>query len=271
MLFFRVISHLLPRGDAWKLTITKTLRKFFLGLSEQPAETRIFIDKVYLDLFPETARSRDNVDPAEASGALEEWEKQYGLEPNGLEAARRLALAAEWRATGGQSPSYIQGVLRTAGFDVYVYDWWSSGPPYIARDPRDYTDQPLIGSYQCTGDGLASQPQCSDFASQPQCNNWLANEVDYLVNLDLTRRAPPPIPDDPAKWPYFMYVGGTPFGAVATIDITRRASFERLVLKVRPTHLWVVTIVDYAAVGGLMTEDDDFIIEEDGDSIVAES
>jgi hypothetical protein len=273
VLFFRQLQHLLPSGSAWRTTIDSTLRRFFLGLSEQPQLTRNYIDKVYLDLFPETARSKDDVDPNERSGALEEWEKQFGLEPNGTEADRRLALAAEWRATGGQSPGYIQGVLQTAGFDVYVHDWWSSGPPYVARDPRDYTEIALVGIYQCSGDALrfTSQPECSELATQPQCNDWLANEVYYLVNQDLTRRAPPPVPDDPDTFPYWFYVGGETFGTHASVDVTRRAEFERLVLKLRPLHLWVGELVDFVVVTGsaLLTEAGDPLITEGGDSLVA--
>src|SRR5690349_24823396 len=102
MLFFRVFQHLLPRSEAWKVTIQKTLRRFFEGLAEgTPASFRTFVDQVYEDVFPETTRE------------LAAWEKQFGLEPNASEAARRLALAAEWAATGGQSPAYIEGVLQT--------------------------------------------------------------------------------------------------------------------------------------------------------------
>lgn len=268
MLFFRQLQHLLPRGQAWSLTIQKTLRNFFLGLSEQPQETRNYIDKVYLDLFPATARSKDDPDPAERSGALEEWERHYGLTPTGTEDERRLALAAEWRATGGQSPAYIQGVLQAAGFDVYVFDWWISGPPYVARDPRDYTEQPCIGSYQCTSNlfQFSSQPQCSSLPSQPQCNDWLANEIYYLVNQDLTRRAPPPVPSDPNTFPYWFYICGPTFGDFALVDITRKAEFERLILKLRPLHLWAGVRVDYVAMGGtpLATEGDHLMTTEGG-------
>lgn len=274
MTFFRVIQHLLPTGAAWRVVVEKTLRRFFLGLSEQPQLTRGYIDKVYLDLFPETARSKDDAVPEERSGALEEWEAQFGLTPNGTEAQRRLALAAEWRATGGQSPSYIQGVLQTAGFDVYVYDWWSSGPPYVARDPRDYTEIALVGIYQCTGDAfmLTSQPQCSALATQPQCNDWLANEVYYLVNKDLTRRAPPPVPDDPNTFPYWFYIAGASFPTHAVIDIARRDEFERLVLKLRPLHLWVGVLVDFAVLAGahLLTEGGDFVATEGSDLLITE-
>jgi hypothetical protein len=275
VLFFRQIQHLFPRGHAWRTTIDKTLRRFFLGLSQQPQETRDFIDKVYLDLFPGTARSSTDISiPAgERSGALEEWEKQFGLFPADIAnfTARRAALAAEWQAAGGQSPDYIQGILQAAGFNVFVHEWWSSGPPYVARDPRSYTTHPLIGLYQCTADGEPSQPECSALGTQPQCNGFLANDPGYLVNLDLTQRPPPNVPDDSTKWPYFMYVGGETFPTRATVDITRRAEFERLLLKLRPTHLWIVTLVDYEAVGFFDLEDgSDFFTTETGDPFIAE-
>lgn len=268
MLAFRILQHLLPRGEAWKTTIEKTLRRFFLGLSAQPEETRDFIDKVYLDLFPATARSVDDPDPAEASGALEEWESQFGLYPADLAdvAARRQALDAAWKAQGGQSPDYLQGILRAAGFDVYVHDWWSAGPPYVARDPRSYVNQPRLGTWRCQDlPTTATKPTCSAFSSRPRCNRFLVNDPHYLVNLDLTRRAPPPVPDDPSKWPYFMYVGGASFPSHAFVPATRRDEFERLLLKLRPTHLWIVTLVDYE--GDLLTEDGTALLTEDGTPI----
>jgi hypothetical protein len=265
MSFFRIFQHLLPDAAAWRLTIAKTLRSFFEGLAGGPEDAVAFVDDVYGDLNPETTRE------------LVEWEKQFGLQPNGDEATRRLALAAEWAANGGQSPSYIQGVLHTAGFtNLFVHEWWSSGPPYVARDPRDYTEQPLIGSHQCTGnDGFgypfSSQPQCSAFASQPQCNGWLANEVGYLVNKDLTRRAPPPVPDDSDRWPYFWYVGAETFPEIASVDADLRPELERLLLKLGPSHLWIVTLIAYIEdeESLILTEGSDFLTDENEDLLEA--
>lgn len=265
MLFLRIFQHLLPRAAAWKITIEKHLRDFFEGLSEQPAVTRTFADQVYEDLFPTTTRE------------LDEWEKHYGLSPtsDATDLQRRQALAAEWRAGGGQSPDYIEGVLQTAGFPVYVHDWWSSGPPYVARDPRNYTTRPLVGTYRCGSiNGVdpvwADGPTCSNFAGQPRCNNFLNNDPHYLVNKDLTQRAPPPIPSDPNTWPYFMYVGGQTFPNYAVVDVVRRDEFQRLLLKLRPTHLWIVTLVDYTALAGshLLTQGGDFITTEGADRLV---
>lgn len=264
MLFLRIFQHLLPDAEAWRLTIAKQLRKFFEGLAGTPTDAVTFVDEVYGDIFPKTTRE------------LNEWERQYGLPLTDMTSAPavtagRLALAAEWAATGGQSPSYIQGVLQAAGFPVYVHEWWSSGPPYVARDPRNYITQPLIGLYQCHGDAFqyTTQPQCSALGSQPQCNGFLANDTHYLVNLDLTRRPPPRVPDDPDTWPYFMYVGGETFPDVAIVPSERRAEFERLILKLRPTQNWIVELIVWETVlMQLTTEAGDPITTEAGDGIV---
>jgi hypothetical protein len=246
-LFFRTFQHLLPRSEAWKVTINKALRRLFLGLAGGvPEASRTFVDLVYFDLLPDTTRE------------LAAWEAEFGLEPNADEATRRLALAAEWAATGGQSPAYIEGILQTAGFDVYVHEWWSSGPPYVARDPRSYTDQPLIGTTQCSA--FPSQPVCRKLgapADRPQflCNRFLANDPGYLVNKTLVNEAPPPVPDDPNFWPFFMYIGGETFPDPAVIPTDRRAEFERLILKIRPTQQWIVVLVGFQDTYATRAED----------------
>lgn len=253
MLFFRVFQHLLPDGQAWRLTITKTLRKFFEALSQPPEVARAYVDAVFEDAFPDTTRE------------LAEWEAQFGLDPNPDDAIRRLNLAAAWASGGGQDPAYIQGVLQTAGFDLYIHEWWEpGGPPYVARDPHLYTTRPLIGTWQCTGyDAIhrprSGQPQCSALGSQPQCNKFLANDPHYIVNKDLTRRPPPPIPERADRedyyWRFFFYVGGETFPDIAEVPASRREEFEKLILKLRPSQQWIVTLIRYTGSGGGVFDD----------------
>jgi hypothetical protein len=137
-----------------------------------------------------------------------------------------------------------------------------------------YTTRPLIGTFRCQAlPTTGSKPRCSTFrSSQARCNRFLNNDPHYLVNKDLTLRAPPLVPDDPAKWPYFMYVGGETFGINAIVDLARRDEFERLLLKLRPTQNWVVTLITYTSLGFMTTEDDgDYIDMEDGTPIALES
>lgn len=223
----RTLQHLLPDGAAWRTTADKLLRRLFAGLAEEPGAIVGFVDDVYDDLLPQTTRE------------LEAWEKQFALRGIGTDQERRDILEATWQATGGQSPRYLQDVLQGAGFDLYVHEWWSSGPPYVARDPRSYTNEPLIGTVQC-GEPLA---QCGEPTAL--ANAFLVNEPGYIVNLTLQPTAPPPVPDDSSKWPFFVYVCGEVFGTIVDIQATRRAELEELLLKHFPAHLWIVTLVNY--------------------------
>jgi hypothetical protein len=119
--------------------------------------------------------------------------------------------------------------------------------PYVARDPRAYTTQPLVGNYQCE----ATDPwECFDSGPgdtlAPHCDETLANDPGYLVNLDLTRRAPPPVPSDPAAWPYFLYFAGETFPERAAVDFSRFDELKELVLRLAPSQQWLVMMIDPA-------------------------
>lgn len=232
---FTTFQHLLPRALAWRTTIATNLRRYVEGLAAFAADVRTFIDLVYLDLFPPSTRE------------LAAWEFQFALPSSGPEVIRRLRLAAAWRAQGGQSPDYIQSVLHAAGFtDVFIHEWWVTGPPYVVRDPRLYTTIPLGGAYQCE----ASSPwECFDDAAPgdalaPHCDASLVNDPGYIVNLDLTPRAPPNVPDDPAFWPYFLYFSGEVFPDPAEVAEERIDELKELLLRLCPTQQWIVLIVD---------------------------
>lgn len=230
---FRVFQHLLPRALAWRTTVATNLRRYFEGLAAFAADVRTFIDLVYLDLFPSTTRE------------LPQWEFQFAVKSTGTETQRRLRLAGAWSAQGGQSPDYLQSVVHAAGFtSVYVHEWWESTGPFVARDPRLYTTQPLTGAYQCEG----STPwECFDpgpgESLAANCDDSLANDPRYLVNQDLTRRAPPPVPSDSTRWPYFLYFAGRNFPQPAILHADERADLEALLLRICPSQQWIVTLL----------------------------
>lgn len=254
MLFFRIFQHLLPRARAWRTTIETTLRQFFEGLAGAPQAVRDFFDAIHNDRLPETTRE------------LAEWERQFGLVAPSIDAERRQQLAAAWQATGGQSPRYLQDVVQAAGFDLYIHEWWEmpETEPRVPRNPLDYTSVATIGTFQCSE--FEDQPQCQDeLAGQPQCNDFLANVTGYLVNDNLTLRPPPPIPNDPTKWPYFLYWGAETFGDSAIVLASRRAELERLLLKLCPMQQWLVLMVTY--VEPLYDDEGDMIVDGDGETV----
>jgi len=253
-----LFKHLLPRAQAWSITIDKQLRRLFVGLSPSVDSLRTFFDMVWLDMFPATTRE------------LTAWEAQFGLFRYNLsEPQRRERLAALWAATGGQSPRYIQDTLRNAGFDVYVHEWWEmpAAHPPVARNPFI-----VLGGieYGC-GDTLM---ECGELVAEcgdsTEYAGWVLVNKLYNTYLNLTclcgeahmecgealaacgendgiifERVQYAIPHDPAFWPYFIYIGGETFGTLAKIAADRFDELEDLILKIVPEHLWIIMLVDF--------------------------
>lgn len=236
-----LIKHLLPRATAWNITINKQLRQFFEGLVQAFVPVfRLFLDLILLDLHPQTTRE------------LSAWETQFAIQDNGVftEQERRDNLAARWTEKGGQSPRYIQDELQAAGFNVWVHEWWvpNTNPP-VARDPTALLtgESTTVWVNEC-GEAVA---ECGEVTSEcgepylvvnsryPLVNVLLEFENGVFVPVDYT------VPTDPARWPFFLYIGAETFPDSATIPIDRKDEFERLCLKLCPCHLWIGALVDY--------------------------
>jgi len=267
---FKILQHLLPNARAWRTTSEKTLRRFLAGLSDSSDDIRKYFTRVFLELWPQ------------GTGSLAEWEDQFGLPDSGLtEQQRRDRLAAAWKAVGAQDPDYIQNTLRGAGFDVYVHEWWEPGtePPIgshacaTARNPllwlrREFTGAtltvdcgeplalcgeefalcgnssdprgyPLVNKvYQSTPDIL---PLCGELVAE--CGEIEALCGNYTAFRESLREYI--VPNDPTKWPYFLYIGGETFGDVAQVDPRRKDEFEALCLKICPAQQWLGVLVEY--------------------------
>ncbi len=247
-----LIRLLLPRSKPWRIIVDKVLRRFFEGLAAFFQTARDFVDLVILDVWPNTTRQ------------LTEHEDTFGLPHNGSEEVRRARITAQWRALGGQSPHYLQGILQDAGFDVWIHEWWE-GPdvsPRTPRDPRLYVLEAFIGLMQDGADiAMDGDPDAMD-------SSFVINDQGYWANLDLSGNAQPPVPSDPSKWPFFLYFGGETFPEPALVPGDRLQELKELIQKIKPAHLWIVLLQH--SVGVLVTEDGfSFIITEDGVSKIA--
>ena len=259
-LYLRVFKHLLTKSRALSVIYDKFLRKFFDGLSEFQGDYRLFADQVFEDVDPALTRE------------LETWETQFALSGTGTESERRQALDAAWKARGGQSPGYLQGILRDAGFDVYVHEWWYfDGPTRKTRDPRMFVGvqftvvlgepdavlgepgavvgERLVGERYLLvnkGPGISYfKPSEYNCLGEPQ--SVLGEPQAVLGETKGLRFVPVEytVPDDPAKWPFFVYVGAETFPDLADVSAARRIEFERMVLKYFPDQLWVVMLINY--------------------------
>lgn len=270
MMFLRIFKHLLPNARAWRITVDKKLRQFFEGLAESGDAVKTFFDGVRSDIFPQTTRE------------VETWEQQFGLRDTGLtEQQRRDRLAATWRALGGQSPDYIQQTLRDNGFDVYVHEWWQPGSQpapgvkqcVTPRNPlmwirREFTGVSLLvecgePSALC-GEAFAEAGNSLQPRGYPLVNKIFTTVPDELVSCgEVVAEAGEAealcgnyfqfreilkeyiVPNDPEKWPYFLYISGETFGTIAQVDPKRRDEFEALCLKICPAQQWLGVLVEY--------------------------
>lgn len=228
----KIFKHLLPTGRAWRLTIDKPLRRLVEGLSSAAQDARDYIDARYLDLLPYT------------STTLDEWGDQFGVEPTAE------AVDAAWKATGGQSTNYVEGILRAAGFDLTIHAFHVPGSEPSAgsldgpavRNPNYFLDSPYwIGEYIYTaGDPLvtAGAPLVTAGATTQSGDGpgyVLVDGVNvYYPQLDATR------------WPYYVYIGDPVFPRLASIPASRRQELEALVLKLIPAQQWVGMMVKYS-------------------------
>ena len=224
------MQNLLPGGRAWRLPYGSQIRQFFSGLTDTGADVKEFADLVWLDTQPETTR------------VLTEWENEFGLpdDPSLTNQERIERLNGEWSATGGQSPRYIQDVLRSAGFDVYVYEWWVPGSdPVVTRDPNAYVNA-ATSKWRCGMPGARCgipEVRCTDDA--------IRTDPYILTTRGLDSYTPPSPPADSAKWPYVFYISSDAIGTEAEISASRRLDFERLLSLIKPAYLWAGVIVKY--------------------------
>lgn len=225
---FPALRRLLPTGDAWRAAAESSLRKILDGISPTFERAREFSNSAYLDLFADTTRE------------LSEWEAEFGVFPRqGVSVdVRRTVIRGRRSTTGGQSPSYMQATLQAAGFDVYVHECWASTSPFTPRDPRDYTQAPLIGTHRC------GNPASRCGAPGARCNRFLTNNPGYWQTLRWAGEAPDPVPSDDDYWPFFVYLGGETFGTTFDVLASRWREFQWLVQQIKPSRHWVVVFAN---------------------------
>ena len=245
----------LPQSRAFSLIITKRMRLFYQGLS-YPQYYRDLFDTTYKQLDPQVT---DN---------LVRWEEQFYLPSSGLtEQERRDRLEATWKMTGGQSPGYLQSILRGYGFDVYVHDWWMPDEQILdltmggddafmggenARMGAQIVEYPvpwnpnllLVDPYY----PLVNRTSVTSYAplSMGSEDAFMNGENSFMGSLRKTESGDfYPIPADPTKWRGFVYVAGETMPNQATVPLERKAEFEELILSIFPADKWVGVIVEY--------------------------
>jgi len=271
MISLDIFKHLLPNALAWNMTINKRLREFFEGLVPFANDIKVYIDLVWLDIFPDTTRE------------ITAWEKQLGLSTAIIdEQERRDRLTAAWKALGDQDPKYIQDTLQNNGFDVYIHEWWEPGTEPLpgikqAATPRNplqwiKQDETAGGTFVSCGEvlSLCGEPTALAGDGSEPLGYILVNKIinmipdvivlcgepevlcgepealcgDFIEFIEVKKEYV--VSNDPAEWPYFLYFGGETFGNIATLPANRRDEFETLCLKICPTQQWLGMLIQYS-------------------------
>jgi hypothetical protein len=257
--WFNIFKTLFPRGNAFSLIIQKKFTQFIEGLTALPDDFRQYIDRVWLDLFPDTTRE------------LELWNKQFGIVPgqNSI-AMQRTNLASRWANDGGQGADYIQSILQAAGFNVQVHEnnppvdpdvFLNSIPQMVAGGANAYAGRDDAFAGRTGGQLLVNGPVvtniplylCVSGAEFMSAGNEaaLSGYFEKLETIDKIYS----IPDDSDYWGWFFFIGGDAtrnettheLETIETVNIpnSRQREFKDLILTLKPAQSWVGLLIEF--------------------------
>lgn len=225
-------KQLLPSGRAFKVPIGGFLEKLLNGL--HASEARAYADAV--SILDSALPDNNNFTVTDCS----DWEKRLGLITNPLVSLsdRKLAIKRKMAhpglVLGRQNYLYLQGQLRAAGFDVYVYenrfaDYFAG---YITKTPTQFSIPvyPIISSQY----GQINYGQ-KNYGGQ--YGNRVINSIDE--NLDLGFSTGPTFRST-------FFIGGPTPGSWATVDANRKKEFRQLILRLKPTQMVAYLLCNFS-------------------------
>lgn len=258
-----VILSLLPKGEIWNLKSDGDFDLLLDGMAENNEEIRIFLSKLAYVREPQKTE------------ILSDLEKEFGIiNKNLTEQERRNRLgSAKYLKNSDGSRDHIQNRLRTAGFDIFVYD---NDPPV---DPSQFVNanfKTICGSSIaiCGAAGVicgtANSNQLlvngdlifhSESIQQVVCGNFGAISGNSQavcgrkVTVPDTNNVTYELPVSPGYDHLIFFIGGEVTRDPVTDEIlliepaqisaSRRDELESIILKYKPMHSWCGLIVEY--------------------------
>jgi hypothetical protein len=224
----KLTKSLYPTGRAFKMPVGGDLEKLHQGLSL--SEARAYGDA--LSILNSALPDNSDFTAEDAT----DWERRLGLITNEAVSLsdRKLAIIRKMNHPGNiparQNYRYLEGQLHAAGFNVYVFEnRFSDGMGgYETEDPLVIGG---IGTNNQHGDN-----QHGDNQHGPSFLNLVANSIeeepDTFFNVGSNLRST-------------FFVGGTPIGTYADVDLERKAEFRQLILKIKPVQTVGFLFVNY--------------------------
>lgn len=230
MSFFSAIKTLFPHGKAWHMVQNTNLRQFVKGLSVLPDDCREEMEKVYLDLFPDTTR------------ALSEWENQFAVlfasEQYGEQ--RAGILKALWKANeGGQTAQYLQALLQQVDKRIKVVE------NVPVKNPRDTNAVFACMCGQQSSVAGNRNLNCGYKAGDSEFEpTVIRNDSDAIYD----------IPVDETYWENYFFVCANVvrnsrkeiiYCQKLTIDSKWKPYIEYLILKIKPVQTGALIFIEY--------------------------
>ena len=246
----KLTDQLYPSGRAFKLFKNSDLKKLHqaLGLSEE----RAYNDA--LSVLDSILPDNDNFSSDDAS----DWERRLGMITNESVSldSRKSAILRKMNHPGTiparQHYLYLQGQLRSAGFDVYVHEnRFFEGGIWVTKTPEELTIVDLatqmgdaqMGDFQMGGTVISlgtsvqmGDAQMGDFQMGGSFNNKIVNYIDETIDETFNV-------GDNLRSTFF--IGGTPVGQFSSVPLSRKDEFRQLILKIKPAQTVGYLLVNY--------------------------
>ena len=166
-----------------------------------------------------------------------DWERRLGMIVSPLVDLdlRKLAIKRKMNHPGDiksrQHYLYIEGQLRAAGFDVYVYEnRFPYGGSYYTRTLFD-----IIGGVGID-DLQHGDKQHGDSQHGGTYSNIIANYIDETLDSNFAI---------PSNLRCTFFIGGSPLGQFANVPIERKQEFRQLILKLKPAQMVGYLLINY--------------------------
>jgi hypothetical protein len=221
--------QLFPTGRAFKMAENSYLESLMYALSL--SENRAYNDALSIQnsILPDNSEF--------TSDDATDWERRLGMIVNPLVdlELRKLAIRRKINHPGNikarQHYLYIEGQLRAAGFDVYVYEnRFPYGGSYYTRSLFDIIGGVGIDALQY-GDSQYGDSQYGGTYS-----NIIANYIDEIIDSNFAISS---------NLRCTFFIGANPLGQFANVPIERKQEFRQLILKLKPTQMVGYLLINY--------------------------
>jgi hypothetical protein len=192
-------------------------------------------------MLPDNPHFTDGtVDPNDND--CDDWERRMGLTRYGVTSAttptteqRKLAILAKMAYPGKvkarQSAGYLESCLRSAGFDVHVYE--NIFPGGTVRRPSEILAEDVgYAGHGLFGHGELGHGDTFELSGVTVIANYIDEAPDYYFAVDPTYRGT-------------FYIAGPTVDVFASVPATRKREFRQMILRLKPEHLAGYLFINY--------------------------